>query len=126
MQIYTNKRSPGGIGDYSRLKRLMQKVKIAVGVKVQEPNGHSLRKKLRTRSVSEAVLTGGGDAGGGVVGGGGEATAAFTGATSPSTLPWKMSVGRTRTRRISMIILGSISGWTLELALNINGGTKTW
>src|SRR5213594_976926 len=77
----------------------------------QELLGHNLRTKLRTRSTKEA-LEGAADLGAFVAAGGGVTEATAT----PSTRPWKMSVGRTRTRRTRAIILGSTSGWTLTLA----------
>src|SRR6266851_3096623 len=84
----------------------------------QELLGHNLRTKLRTRSTKESLPGAAGfgaleDAAGAGVGGDAGVTAATV---SPSTRPWKMSVGRTRTRRTRTISFGSISGWTFALA----------
>ncbi len=83
----------------------------------QELLGHNLRTKLRTRSTKESLPGAAGlgaleDAAGAVAGGAGVTAATV----SPSTRPWKMSVGRTRTRRTRTISFGSISGWTFALA----------
>src|SRR5260370_3327206 len=81
------------------------------------PLGHNLRTKLRTRSTKVSLEGAAGfgafAAAAGVDAGGAGVTAA---AATPSTRPWKMSVGRTRTRRARTIIFGSTSGWTLALA----------
>lgn len=77
------------------------------------------RTKLRKRPTKESSVEAGGflAAGceaAGVVGGAGTVAAATS---SPSTRPWKISVGRTRTRRTRTIIFGSMSGCTGVLAL---------
>src|SRR5882762_7790882 len=85
------------------------------------PLGHNLRTKLRTRSTKVSLEgTAGFGAFAAAVGAGVTAAAA-----TPSTRPWKMSAGRTRTRRTRTIIFGSTSGWTLASASKISGGMKT-
>src|SRR5215470_15197278 len=84
----------------------------------QELLDQSRRTKLRKRSTKESLGGAGGFlAGCGAAGRTGVGTGGVVAATSsPSTRPWKMRVGRTRTRRTRMIIFGSMSGCTRALA----------